>query len=205
MLKICGNVIVSASGTCRTSGIVFIGWPGNIYIDNLSIECGTTTALYLNFEDEWEYVNHKSDDFTPVRTAVPAGSYYDEVETVADSVYYTFENEEACYALSVQSEVETYINGDINADGTISVKDSRILAKIILGSLDPEDYLMADMTGDGEVTVKDVRYLKKLMLGTVDYEYVTEGMSAVGAAFNAMAQGAELSCFRLLPKDLMLL
>ena len=190
---LCGQEIVSVSASCRTSGLVFTGWPGTIYIDNVDVVCGSNTALFLNFEDEWEYVSHKGDDFTPVRTSVPSDSYYDDAEPIADTVKYVFNSAKACEKLLVESAGETYWQGDVNADGNVTVKDSRLLQKVMLGTENQEDYPRADINGDGDVTVKDSRLLQKIMLGLEDPVEVTTGTSSATAGFNIMAQAAELT------------
>ena len=59
------------------------------------------------------------------------------------------------------------LNGDVNADGSISVADVTALVNIILGRDERGQYdpRVADVNGDGSISVADVTTLVNLILG----------------------------------------
>ena len=61
--------------------------------------------------------------------------------------------------------VETYILGDVNGSGSITVTDIVVAAQYIL-EMDPEPFVFeaADMNGDGEITVTDIMIIARLIL-----------------------------------------
>lgn len=62
------------------------------------------------------------------------------------------------------------LNGDVNADGSISVADVTALVNIILGRVERGQYAprVADVNGDGNVSVADVTALVNLILGKMN-------------------------------------
>ncbi|MBQ7714465.1 MAG: carbohydrate-binding domain-containing protein [Clostridia bacterium] len=56
--------------------------------------------------------------------------------------------------------------GDVDGDGNVTSKDSRLLKQYLVGLVGDEDiiYVNADVDGDGDVTSKDVRALKQLLV-----------------------------------------
>jgi hypothetical protein len=58
------------------------------------------------------------------------------------------------------------LQGDINADGQITIADVTALVNIILGKNDQQtDTCMADINADGQVTIADVTALVNIILG----------------------------------------
>jgi hypothetical protein len=58
------------------------------------------------------------------------------------------------------------LQGDINADGQITIADVTALVNIILGKNDQQtDTCMADINADGQVTIADVTTLVNIILG----------------------------------------
>lgn len=187
-----GEVIVSGEGTMPTGNIYFVGWPGVSYIDNLCVISAGNTICDMNFDDEGYYLQHKSSDATALRASVPDGSYYDYSPVILpDNVEYIFNNVVNCNKLTVSSG-ETYVQGDINADGEITVKDSKLLMKLLLGLENQEDYPRADINGDGEVSVKDSKQFMKYLLGIEEPQEVSTG-AAASAECDTTMQSAKLS------------
>ena len=61
--------------------------------------------------------------------------------------------------------VESYLLGDVNGSGTVTVTDIVITAQYIL-EMNPEPFIIeaADMNGDGEITVTDIMIIARLLL-----------------------------------------
>jgi len=191
-VSIDGVQVVSVSGqSCRTDGIIFIGYPGTVLIDNVKAVSAGTTMADINFEDEGEYLNHKHDDSSASRTSVPAGSYYDYEEVIVpDNVEYIFNSAEASEALVIGSE-EVILVGDLNLDGDITTKDSMKLKKAN-SNFEAFDIRLADFDYNGAINAKDSLMLRQTLNGSRDFVYKTYGSSAP-AEFEATQQSAKLT------------
>ena len=56
--------------------------------------------------------------------------------------------------------------GDVDGDGFIGTKDSKLISKYLLGTVDDSAIVMvnADIDGDEFISTKDTKALKKLLL-----------------------------------------
>ena len=190
-LQIGGITVLTANGTCRSEGMVIQGWPGTTYIDNLVVESNGNTMLYLDFEDEWNYVSHKSSDSTAVRGKVPADSYMDEVLVIPDNVEYIFDKKSDCEKLVVATGKKVLV-GDLDNDGLVSGKDSRLLKMILSGYLNDYDKDVADIDKNGTVNAMDSQLMRSMVAGGHDAGYV-EVTGGGSAEFDAMMQSALLT------------
>ena len=70
--------------------------------------------------------------------------------------------------LSVNATSITYIRGDVNGDGKISISDYAKVKSHILGvaRVDNEYLKAADANGDGKVSIADYAKIKSHILGT---------------------------------------
>ena len=60
----------------------------------------------------------------------------------------------------------TVVPGDVDGDGELSLRDSRQLKKVLLGTLSETEIVFAnaDMDGDGELSLRDSRALRAMLL-----------------------------------------
>lgn len=68
----------------------------------------------------------------------------------------------------IRAEDSTYLYGDIDCDGIITVSDLSAIKSYLLGSYQPTDSMVIksmDVTGDGNVTDADVKMLGEYILG----------------------------------------
>lgn len=71
-----------------------------------------------------------------------------------------------CENCAIICEYEYFLAGDINLDGKISLKDTKLMKKAMLCTLNDEyGYSLCDMDFDGHVSTKDTRLLKRVLLG----------------------------------------
>lgn len=70
----------------------------------------------------------------------------------------------------------TYLYGDVNMDGEISVLDATLIQKIGINLLTVDNTVMAlaDVNGDGRVSIIDVTYVQKYLVD-LDYNTVKVG------------------------------
>jgi len=66
----------------------------------------------------------------------------------------------------------TFLNGDVNGDGEVTLSDAMYLAKHVLGITGFEDIVeaAADVNGNGEIEISDAMYLAKHVLGIPGFE-----------------------------------
>ena len=57
----------------------------------------------------------------------------------------------------------TYVRGDVNGDGSVSIADVTTLVNIVLGK--GGDSVASDVNGDGSVSIADVTTLVNIVLG----------------------------------------
>ena len=62
-------------------------------------------------------------------------------------------------------EYGTYITGDVNNDGSVTIADVTALVNIILGKSETPASGVADVNNDGSVTIADVTALVNIILG----------------------------------------
>ena len=78
------------------------------------------------------------------------------------------------FALAVPANAAThgYLRGDVNDDGTLSMKDVLAIRRLLAGDYTEADAftLAADVDGDGSLTMKDVLKLRKIIAGAEDAE-----------------------------------
>ena len=84
--------------------------------------------------------------------------------------------------------------GDVNIDGSVSVKDVVLLQKYLLKqeTLSQEAFTSADLTADGKVNVFDLLLLKKQLIGGTVTPQPTPGGSTVVASIEYSASGVTL-------------
>ena len=60
-----------------------------------------------------------------------------------------------------------YLRGDVNDDGTLSMKDVLAIRRLLAGDFGEEGAftLAADVDGDGSLTMKDVLALRRIVAG----------------------------------------
>ncbi len=191
-LSLDGTEIGTLSGIAsRNDGFVFVGFPGDIYVDNFKAYTNGTLLYDINFEDEGTYVNHKSSDATVSRTNVPEGSYYDYEEVILpDNVEYIFDSDADCEALTIGSE-ETILVGDLNLDSKINSRDVMKLKKLTVNA-ESFDIRLADFDYNGSINSKDSLFLKQTASGKRAYAYKTYG-SAEAVPFEATQLSAKLT------------
>ena len=63
--------------------------------------------------------------------------------------------------------VPQYDTGDINGDGTVNIKDSNLMKRILISNYSPDyrQFNAADINKDGSVNTKDAFMLKKMLIG----------------------------------------
>lgn len=84
--------------------------------------------------------------------------------TVADPANDTYV-ELRCANTTGKITVWTYLPGDVNGDGKVTITDVVLTASYILGNNpDPFIFSAADMNGDGEISVTDVVLIARLVL-----------------------------------------
>ena len=189
-----GEVVAQAAGSFNAQGLYFLGSPGHLYLDNLVVTSAGLQVLNLNFDDEGEYLNQKSQDSTAIRGTIPADSYYtyNEVEVPPD-IEYIFDTPQNAAKLTVQSGVEMD-RGDCNGDGDITSRDARVLKQVIAG-LDNVDYneTLTDVNADGDITARDSRMLKQIIVGlTAPIKVIVNGGSG-SADFDFAMEAAVLT------------
>ncbi|MEA2032120.1 MAG: dockerin type I domain-containing protein [Euryarchaeota archaeon] len=66
----------------------------------------------------------------------------------------------------------TFLNGDVNDDGEVTLSDAMYLAKHVIGITGFEDIVeaAADVNGNGEIEISDAMYLAKHVLGIPGFE-----------------------------------
>ena len=66
----------------------------------------------------------------------------------------------------------TFLNGDVNGDGEVTLSDAMYLAKHVIGIPGFEDIVeaAADVNGNGEIEISDAMYLAKHVLGIPGFE-----------------------------------
>lgn len=66
----------------------------------------------------------------------------------------------------------TFLNGDVNGDGEVTLFDAMYLAKHVIGITGFEDIVeaAADVNGNGEIEISDAMYLAKHVLGISGFE-----------------------------------
>ena len=152
-LSIDGKVCATGEATSPTGFLYFLGYPGYHLVDNVVIETNGREACNMTFDDDAYCNRYIGSDTSGSRLSVPAGSYCDyTTEVIPDNVEYIFDTAANCEKLTV-SAGSTYLQGDINEDGDITIKDSKLMKQILLGSADFADYPLADIDGDGDVTI----------------------------------------------------
>lgn len=62
-------------------------------------------------------------------------------------------------------EFETFVQGDVNGDGSVTIADVTALVNIILGKSTAPASGVADVNNDGTVTIADVTALVNIILG----------------------------------------
>ncbi len=187
-----GSEIASFQGVAaRTNDFIFIGYPGNIYIDNFKVYNGGTLTNEIDFDNEGVYLNHKSADSSTIRTTIPANSYYDYEEVILpDNVEYIFDSEADCDVLTIGSE-EVILVGDVNEDNKINSRDILKLKRLTVNGED-FDVRLADFDFNGSVNAKDSLFLKQTVSGKRDPVEKTYG-SAEAVPFEATQQSAKLT------------
>jgi hypothetical protein len=98
-------------------------------------------------------------------TQIPSGTYtirIDKKNHVAREYSVVVEDED------IQQDVEIWLKGDVNGDGTVNVKDNKKLYGHIAGSSTLTDYalIVGDVNGDGTINVKDNKKLYSYIAGT---------------------------------------
>lgn len=74
------------------------------------------------------------------------------------------------YVSVEKSSVSSTLNGDVNGDGKITVRDSTYILYYLIGKieLDNEQLYRADVNGDGKVTSADSLLIKRYIVGILD-------------------------------------
>ena len=191
-LSIDGIATLTVSGqSCRTDGLIMIGWPGDIYIDNLKVDSAGVTVLDLNFEDETTYLNHKSSDSSVTRTTVPEGSYYDYEEVIVpDDVQYVFDNVISCENLVV-SPGEGFLVGDLNSDGALTAADYQSFKALLAGNAGNVDASLVDFDSDGKATTSDSLLFRQVLTGEREQVYGTTASAT--AEYSSSQKSAKLT------------
>lgn len=105
--------------------------------------------------------------------------------TVADHSNDTYV-EVRCSDTTGNVTVWTYLPGDVNGDGKVTITDVVLTASYILGNdLDTFVFPAADMNGDGEITVTDVVLIARLVL--YPHEVALLRAPAVGECYDRMS------------------
>ena len=193
-VSIDGQAVATGSGSYGVNYLYFIGYPGHLYLDNLLCVSAGLPVLDLDFDDEGEYLNHKSADSSAARGQIPSNSYYTYTETAAtDNVAYIFDSLINAMKLTVQSGVEMQ-RGDCNGDGDITSRDARVLKQVIAG-VDNIEYneILTDVNADGDITARDSRTLKQILVGQSDPIAVIINGSSASADYDNAMQAALLS------------
>ena len=75
-------------------------------------------------------------------------------------------------AFPAGAETYGYLRGDVNDDGTLSMKDVLAIRRLLAGDFGEDEafVLAADVDGDGALTMKDVLKLRKIIAGAEDAE-----------------------------------
>ncbi len=185
-----GVQVTSVAGqTCRTDGVILIGYPGIIMIDNFKVVSAGVVTTELNFEDEGEYLNHKHGDSTASRSPVPEGSYCDYEEVVLpDNIEYIFDSAANCESLTIGSE-ETILIGDLTGDGIINARDILKMKRVTIHG-EAVDTRKADFNEDGLVNGKDSLMMKRTVSGLLQAVTKVFG-SAEALPFEATQQSAK--------------
>ena len=69
------------------------------------------------------------------------------------------------YQVYIKGEPASYLRGDVNNDGEVTIGDVTVLIDMILTSyVDPADFDRADVNDDGEVTIADMTVLIDIIL-----------------------------------------
>ena len=184
-----------ASATASLSGaLFFLANRGHIFIDNFSASSAGVELFFLDFEDEGEYLNHKSNDSSVIRGNVPQGSYYDySPVNVPDNASYIFDTPQNCAKLTVSAGVQKY-RGDVNEDDAVDQKDLRDLKKIVAGDNSiTYKTVLADVKVDDSVDTKDTLRLKKVLAGSYALERVTIDEGGASAEYSNTMCSAKLT------------
>lgn len=75
----------------------------------------------------------------------------------------------AANAPAAKTPAETFLYGDVNNDGKLTIADVTATVNVMLGNDSTQPYIYnhkaADLTGDGQVNTDDVAYLVDILLG----------------------------------------
>ena len=122
--------------------------------DELDMSNVTVTAIYKDGSSE-------------VITDGYTVSGYDAKTLGKQTVTVTYRGATATFEVNVLPSQGTFITGDINGDGVISIVDATILQKYLanLVTFDDEQIAVADTNGDGSVTIADATQIQKYLAG----------------------------------------
>ena len=163
------------------------GWTGTVHgfrYDYFS-DCTEGDTIYLS-SFCFARTQLEANEIATVRTALANGETISEVRT------YDFKSENDISVISAGSA--SALPGDVNSDGTVSLKDSLLIKKYLLDNSVEINLEAADIDGDGEITTKDIKSLKKHLLGKEEIKASGAAVSFDGdkaaACVTALADGA---------------
>lgn len=142
-----------------SSNVIYVT-NGSCLIDNLVVTDTANGNVFYDFDAEL-YLPYASGQvvFPPLLKVMGLDCDFDNFAVgSSDSKWTTFRTPE--------NDTPAVVLGDLNGDGEVTLGDSQLMKKILLGSVTEADYVKAnaDFDGDGEITPRGSRALKALLI-----------------------------------------
>lgn len=139
----------------------------NATISSNTINIGDKSKITASGQGTISYSSSNNDVATVsssgVVTGVSAGTATITITAAGNSNYNS-----ASKTISITVK-KSYMMGDVNLDGTVSIDDVTLIQKHLASmvELDGEQLKVADVTGDGDVSIDDVTKIQKFIAGLV--------------------------------------